>query len=238
MSSWKDLLFIEKFRRGLNRRGISRDPSAVLTKSNHLSIVVAFRCWTAGWLCALVLAISPVEHSAVLAAFLSFILVFIKPPAEATIVFLAQSLLASVVLLITWAWCVLGLKFSHLARDHQQDQRIANATQGSILKQKPNVTQAEIDGMVISISIFFPDLSYSLQGQLVATVFEGAFLQPGPSAIWGVFLFIGIYGIFLIRAYQVRLFFVMVFSVRIFRRAHLNSPEDFQAFNSLLSDRP
>ncbi|KAF9513513.1 hypothetical protein BS47DRAFT_1362373 [Hydnum rufescens UP504] len=171
MSSWKDLLFIDKFRRGLNRRGISRDLSAVLSKSNHLSIVVAFRCWTAGWL---------------LAAFLSFILVFIKPPAEATIVFLAQSLLGSVVLAITWA--------CHLARDHQRDQRIASAAQGSILKQNPNATQAEIDG------------------QLLVTIFEGAFLQPAPSAIWGVFLFIGIYGVFLIRAYQVRLFFVMVFS--------------------------
>ncbi|KAF9516678.1 hypothetical protein BS47DRAFT_1483825 [Hydnum rufescens UP504] len=175
MGSWKDLLFLEKFRRSLSRR-------------------VAFRCWLAGWLCALVLVISPVEHSAGQAVFLSLILVFIKPPAEPTIVFLAQSLFASVVLAITWAWCVLGLKFSNLTRDHQRDQRTANATEGSVLRHNPNATQAEVEG------------------QLVASVFEGAFLQPGPSAIWGVFLFVGIYSVFLIRAYQVRLFFVMVFA--------------------------
>lgn len=154
------------------------------------------------------------EHSAGQTAFLSLILVFIKPPGEATIVFLAQSLLASVALAVTWAWCVLGTKLAVLARDHERDLRIANATNGSVLRHNPNATMTDLEGMGIkSISIRRSNYARSSLGRLVESVFEGAFLQAGPSAIWGVFLFIGIYGIFLIRAYQVRLFFVMVFCV-------------------------
>jgi hypothetical protein len=112
-----------------------------------------------------------------------------------------------------------------LVRDHQQDLRIANATQGSVLQQNPNATHAEIDDMAFSSLVLFPDPSYSLHGQLIPTIFEGAFLQPGPYAIWGIFLFIGIYSILLIRAYQVWLFFIMVFCVHISCHAHLISPE-------------
>jgi hypothetical protein len=139
-------------------------------------------------------------------------------------VFLAQSSLASIVLAITWAWCILGTKLAYIARDHDRDQRIANATQGSVFKQNPNATQADIEGMDILISIFWPIISCPSLGRLIASVFEGAFLQPGPSAIWGVFLFVGIYCVFLIRAYQVRLFFLMVFCVRISFHFHAILP--------------
>ncbi|KDQ16837.1 hypothetical protein BOTBODRAFT_241914 [Botryobasidium botryosum FD-172 SS1] len=154
-----------------------------------------FRCWLAAWLCALAILIRPLEKTAGQAAFLPLIFIFIKPPSEPTPVFVTQSLFAGVVILATWAWCTLGMKFALLARNHAKDQAILQRLSITVLQHDPHATPAEIEA------------------QLSAEIFKGAFLQLRSSVVWAFFFFLGTYALFLIRAYNVRLFFVMTFSL-------------------------
>ncbi|KAF8331978.1 uncharacterized protein EI90DRAFT_907939 [Cantharellus anzutake] len=176
MVDWNALFFLDRLRRSLWRR-------------------VAIRCWVAAFLCILSMLISPIEHAAGQAAFLPMIFVFIKPPSDPTIVFLYQWVLTAIFVAAEWAWCILGMKLSVLARNQVHDQRIFNSTVHSIYTHDPNATGAQIEGA------------------LIRKVFEGEFLQAGSSAVWAAFLFVGTYFALLIRVYNVKLFFIMVFAV-------------------------
>ncbi|KAG8908239.1 Eukaryotic translation initiation factor 5A [Tulasnella sp. 403] len=150
------------------------------------------RVWVAVWLYDQFES-RPVEKSAGQAAFLSLILAFIKFPNDPSIVFLFHTLIGGIGMMVVWGWCVLGTKLSLLARDSHRDLETYVRLNSSIYQQNPNPHPGQIEG------------------QLIAAVFQGQFLQAPSSAVIAVWLFIGTYAVFIVRAYHQRLFFIMVF---------------------------
>ncbi|KAG8971789.1 hypothetical protein FRB90_010379, partial [Tulasnella sp. 427] len=101
--------------------------------------------------------------------------------------------MGGIVVCAVWGWSVLAMKLSLLARDSVKDQTTYAMVNQTIFRENPDMQPAQIEG------------------RFLEEVFKGIFLQAGSSAIYAVFLFIGIYFIFLIRAFVPRLFFIMVF---------------------------
>ncbi|KIO26368.1 hypothetical protein M407DRAFT_24334 [Tulasnella calospora MUT 4182] len=150
-----------------------------------------FRVWLALWACCLTWIINPSARKA--AGFLPLILAFIKFPSDPTPIYLTQTALGGIVVCAVWGWSVLAMKLSLLARDAAKDQMTYATVNQTIFKENPDMQPAQIEG------------------RFLEQVFTGIFLQAGSSAIYAVFLFIGIYFVFLIRAFVPRLFFIMVF---------------------------
>ncbi|KAG8981531.1 hypothetical protein FRB90_007179, partial [Tulasnella sp. 427] len=144
--------------------------------------------------CCLTWIISPTARKAGQAGFLPLILAFIKFPSDPTPIYLTQTLMGGIVVCAVWGWSVLAMKLSLLARDSVKDQTTYAMVNQTIFRENPDMQPAQIEG------------------RFLEEVFKGIFLQAGSSAIYAVFLFIGIYFIFLIRAFVPRLFFIMVFS--------------------------
>lgn len=170
-------------------------PSFVGDHLDASSLRIVARCWAAAWACILVMVISRSEHAAGQAAFLSAIFIAIEPPSQPTIMVILRQLLAGIVVCAIWGWSVLGSKLADLARDKTNVQNVAQQLAAPILQAHPNTSYTDLE------AVLYP------------RIFDGVFVDKYAALVSAVFLFFGTYALFLIRGYQQRLFFVMVFGI-------------------------
>lgn len=167
--------------------------------NDHWQIVV--RCSVAAWCCMLTCLVHSSLELNGLAAFLAVIFVMVSPPSTPLIVFTYHSLVGGLIVVTTWAWCVAGMKASVGLRSSERDR----TTEGTALYAA---------GISYSNGTLLPGVSDAQALAIIqAAVYDGNFLQARSSAIWGAFLFIGVFPIWILRAYRAKYFAVMVRSL-------------------------
>ncbi|KZO91011.1 hypothetical protein CALVIDRAFT_506209 [Calocera viscosa TUFC12733] len=121
------------------------------------------------------------------AGFFGLIISLMLPPNMAVALFFIAAAMLVVGMLLGWAWGCAAMAASLAARSQ------------TLLASEYTTAESQL----------LPGLSPDTQFQ--AFVFQGLFLDPAASAVFGVFFFIGTFGLALVRAYAPRLTLVAVF---------------------------